>query len=127
MSHGIDGRSAGARRWSRIYSEITAAIGGEPRLSMLQVQMARRAATLVVLCENMEAKVASEANSMSAADPSLADCYIRAVGALTRSLRTLGLKPTIGPNGDDGTLEKWLSTKALGRTRKVLKPGVSGL
>ena len=52
-----DGRSGGAKRFKEILAELLADIGGRP--SERQLQLARRAATLSILAENLEAQLAT--------------------------------------------------------------------
>jgi hypothetical protein len=54
----IDQRSIQARRWRDVSAQITADLGGEP-LSEAQRQLVRRATTIAVQCEVMEAEAAN--------------------------------------------------------------------
>ena len=80
---GTDGRSALARRWRDIASQLTADIGGDP--SEAQSLIARRAATLGVWCEQCEAGLAGGGELDIIA-------FTTATNALRRLLADLGLE-----------------------------------
>lgn len=81
----VDGRSAAARRFRDVLSEICSDLGGSESLSEAQRQLARRAALMSVEAEKMEAAaVAGEAFDLDAFG-SLSD-------RLGRCLNRLGLK-----------------------------------
>ena len=93
----VDGRTAGARRWRDLYADLSGALGGEAHLSTVEIQRLRRAATITLLCEQMESVIATKAGS----DTNLIDVYIRATSSLARVLRSLGLDISVEPGGDD--------------------------
>lgn len=80
---GTDGRSALARRWRDIASQLTADIGGDP--SEAQSLIARRAATLGVWCEQCEAAL-TKGGSLDIV------AFTTATNALRRLLTDLGLE-----------------------------------
>ncbi len=80
------GDNAWARRFRDLYAEIVADIGADAdALSEGQRQLARRCATLSILCERMEAKVAA-GTEVDAGE------YGALVDRLGRCLQRLGLK-----------------------------------
>lgn len=82
---GVDQRSAIARRFRDVLSEIVSDMGGGEGLSEGQRQLARRAATICVQCERMEAQAASgEEIDM--------ELYGRLADRLGRTFQRLGLK-----------------------------------
>lgn len=97
---GTDGRSALARRWRDVASQLTADIGGDP--SEAQSLIARRAATLGVWCEQCEAELAQGGTLDIVA-------FTTATNALRRLLADLGLERRardVTPN-----LSDYLATK----------------
>ena len=57
---GIDGRTAGARRYREVLSELCAEITKQARpLTMAEQMLARRAAFIAIWCENAEARMAN--------------------------------------------------------------------
>ncbi|EJW11717.1 hypothetical protein A33M_2914 [Rhodovulum sp. PH10] len=80
---GVDGRSAAARRYRDLIGEMRRDVGGDP--SAAQEAIIRRAATLVVWCEQAEAAFAQgEALDIAA--------FTTAANALRRLLADLGLE-----------------------------------
>lgn len=74
-----------ARRFRDVLGEITSDLGGTPELSEGQRQLARRAATIALECEKLEAKaVAGEAIDL--------DLYGQMTDRLGRAFGRLGLK-----------------------------------
>jgi len=74
-----------ARRFRDVLAEITSDLGGAPELSEAQRQLARRAATIALECEKLEAKaVAGEAIDL--------DLYGQLTDRLGRTFGRLGLK-----------------------------------
>jgi hypothetical protein len=51
----VDGRSALARRFRDVLTEISGNLGGSERLSEAERQLARQAATISIICERLEA------------------------------------------------------------------------
>jgi hypothetical protein len=80
-----DGRGPWARRWRDVLAEITSDLGGPDLLSEAQRQLARRAATISVMCERLEGQ-AAEGNEIDL------DVYGTLTDRLGRALQRLGLK-----------------------------------
>ena len=80
---GVDGRSAGARRYREIVHQLESDAGGDP--SGAQQAIIRRAATLAVWCEQAEAAFANGADLDIAA-------FTTATNSLRRLLADLGLE-----------------------------------
>jgi hypothetical protein len=55
-----DGRGPWARRWTDLLQQIIADIGGPSGLSEGQRQLARRAASISVMCERLEGEMAAD-------------------------------------------------------------------
>ena len=85
---GVDGRSLWARRLRDLIENHTADLGGEDRISEAERSIVRRAATLTVELERLEAKFAL-AGEAAAAD---LDLYQRTAGNLRRLLEAVGLE-----------------------------------
>ena len=81
----IDGRTLIARRFRDVYAAITGDLGGAGDLSEGERQLARRAASLSVQAELIEARLV-RGEQVETED------YVRLVNALTRTLTTVGLK-----------------------------------
>jgi hypothetical protein len=84
---GIDGRGQWIRRCKDIIADLTSDRGGVSELSAAEASLIRRAATMSVELEALEARFA-EAGQASAAD---LDLYGRTTGNLRRVLETLGI------------------------------------
>lgn len=80
---GVDGRSAGARRYREIVHQLESDAGGDP--SGAQQAIIRRAATLAVWCEQTEADFAN------GGDLDI-QSFTTATNALRRLLADLGLE-----------------------------------
>ncbi len=81
----VDGRSVAARRFHDILQQIHADLGGADLLSEGQRQLCRRAATMSMHCELMEAEaVAGRAFDI--------DCFGQLTDRLGRCLQRLGLE-----------------------------------
>jgi hypothetical protein len=99
----VDGRSAEARRWNDLHSALAMELGGEYALSTANRQLLRRAATLALLAEDLEAQLV-------AGEPIDPVDYSRVAGALDRILRRLGIKrpaPLAPPSSE--TLEQYVA------------------
>ncbi len=83
---GVDGRSAWVRRARDVLAERVADLGDDP--SEAEMALAKRAAVLVTELERREVAMA-QAGEANAAD---LDLHIRAIGALGRVLKTIGIK-----------------------------------
>jgi hypothetical protein len=82
----IDQRSLAARRWRDVYDQIAADLGGD--LSMAQTQLVRRAATIAVQCELIEAMMATG----QSIDINTMNIYGQLTDRLGRTLQRLGIK-----------------------------------
>lgn len=80
---GVDGRSAVFRRYRDILASLIADMGGDP--SEAQLQIARRASSLAVWCEEQDA-IAANGTSLDIA------AYTTASNTLRRLLADLGLE-----------------------------------
>ena len=80
-----DGSTRWARRWRDLCANFAADLGGSEHLSEAQASLIRRASTLSVQLESMEA-------SLSVDQPIDLDLYNRAAGGLRRILESLGLE-----------------------------------
>jgi hypothetical protein len=80
-----DGRGPWARRWTDLLQQIIADIGGPGGLSEGQRQLARRAASISIMCERLEGEMAASVEVDLALYGMLTD-------RLGRVLERLGLK-----------------------------------
>jgi hypothetical protein len=87
FAQGGDGRGAWVRRWRDLTELHIADLGPESSLSEGQLSLCRRAATIEVQLEQMEA-------AMSLGDPVEFDVYNRGAGNLRRILESIGLERT---------------------------------
>ena len=94
----VDGRRQGPRRWRDAYASLTESLGGEAFIDPLMVQKCRRAASFIVVLENMETRIAKDSRDL---DNGFVDIYIRGVSSLSRVLRSLGLEVAVEPGGQD--------------------------
>jgi hypothetical protein len=85
---GVDGRSPWVRRAKDLISEALADLGGFDNTSAAERSIVRRAATLTVELERLEARFAT-AGEASADD---LDLYQRTAGNLRRLLEAVGLQ-----------------------------------
>jgi hypothetical protein len=85
LGSNADGRSAAARRFKDILQQILADLGGTDILSEGQRQLCRRAATLSIQAESMEADAI-------AGKPFDTDLYGQLTDRLGRCLQRLGLE-----------------------------------
>jgi len=83
LLHGIDGRSAVARRFRDVFAQIVIDLGGAEFVSEGQRQLAKRAAGLTVRCEWFEAAMARN-EEVSDSD------YVRLTNATARIFSALG-------------------------------------
>jgi hypothetical protein len=84
----VDQRSAFARRYRDVLAAHVADFGGPDNISEAERSLIRRATTITVALERLEAKFAENDGDASAKDLLL---YQRSAGALRRILQTLGL------------------------------------
>ena len=83
LIQGADGRTAVARRFRDVYSEIVRDLGGDDQISEAERQLIRRAASLSVYAETIEAKLAQGEDVDS-------DEWVRISNVLTRVLGAIG-------------------------------------
>jgi hypothetical protein len=86
---GVDGRNAWARRCRDIIREHLADLGGPANTTAAERSLVRRAATLTIALEQLEAKFAAAEGVVSHTD---LDLYSRGTGHLRRVLESLGLQ-----------------------------------
>jgi hypothetical protein len=103
---GIDGRSAWMRRFRDLFEAHVSDLGGEGEISEAEKSIARRAATLAVECERMEALFATA----GAATADELDLYGRTANSLRRLLESTGLKRR--PKDVTPTLTEFLADHA---------------
>ena len=82
---GVDGRSVIARRFRDLVAAIVEDLGGAEAITEGELQLVRRAASLCVQCELLEAEAARGADLE-------VDSYVKLVNALNRTLGSIGLK-----------------------------------
>jgi hypothetical protein len=85
---GVDGRSAWVRRCKDVIAEHLSDMGGLDNTSAAERSIIRRASTLTVELERLEAKFATE----GAASDSDLDLYQRTAGNLRRLLEAVGIQ-----------------------------------
>lgn len=85
----VDGRSGWMRRLRDLIADHVSDLGGQDALSTAEMALVRRASMLCLQCEMMEA---SWAENEGVAGTRQIDNYQKCVGALRRTLQTLGLK-----------------------------------
>ena len=101
VDESVDGRSAAARRFRDVLSEITGDLGGPDHMSEGQKQLARRCALMAVECEKLEAKSV-------AGDPIDLEAYGKLADRIGRAFQRLGLKRVARPGT---TLAEYLAAK----------------
>lgn len=79
---GIDGRTAEARRWRDVHAELAEALGHEPGVA--ERALLRRATSLTVCCERLDADLAR-------GEPVDPDRLVRLSNGLGRAFMALGL------------------------------------
>jgi hypothetical protein len=93
---GVDGRSPWARRLRDLIALHVSDLGGRDAVSTAELSIVRRAATLTVELERIEARLAaaSEAGDANDAAATAADLgmYVTTSNALRRLLETVGLQ-----------------------------------
>ena len=90
LLHGLDHRSAWARRLRDLIAASVADLGGPDNVSNHELILIRRAAMLALQCELQEQVWAKERDGQ--AGPKSLDLYQRTVGALRRTLESLGIR-----------------------------------
>jgi hypothetical protein len=85
---GVDGRSTWVRRLRDLIEAHVGDLGGDDRISEAERSIVRRAATLTVELERLEAKFAVAGE----AAPADLDLYQRTAGNLRRLLEAVGLE-----------------------------------
>lgn len=114
---GIDGRSLYARRFRDLIDLHSADLGGADRLSQAEQSLVRRAATLTIQCEQLEARFAEIETPATIAD---LDAFQRMSNTLRRLLTTLGTKrrqKTV-PN-----LNEYLASQPSRHRQRILEHG----
>ena len=86
----VDGRSMAARRFHDVLEQIMSDLGGADSLSEGQRQLARRAATMAMQCELMEAE------AVAGRDFDI-ECFGQLTDRLGRCFQRLGLKRVAKP------------------------------
>jgi hypothetical protein len=86
---GIDGRSTWVRRAKEVIAEHVSDLGGVDNCSAAERSLVRRASTLTVELERLEAKFASSENGASNLD---LEVYQRATNSLRRIFEVLGIQ-----------------------------------
>ncbi len=81
----VDGRSVEARRYREVYRHLVFAIDGDAELNEAQRQLIRRASTLIVESERMEATLAK-------GDQIDFETYCKLTNTLSRLFRSLGIE-----------------------------------
>lgn len=114
---GVDGRSTWARRLRDLIELHVGDLGGEAAVSAAERSIVRRAATLTVELERLEARfaVAGEASKDDL------DLYSRVAANLRRLLEAIGLERR--PRDVTPDLHSYLARKAAARPVDSFKPG----
>lgn len=108
----VDERSLVARRYREVLGSIVSDLGGNDAMSEAELILARRAASLVVVAEQYESRMA-DGGKLDL------DSYMPVVNTLMRLLSTLGLKRRpkhVGPS----PLEGYHAANANGRDADVV-------
>jgi hypothetical protein len=100
---GGDGRGGWTRRWKDLCEAHTNDCGGAPRLTEAKLSLCRRAATLEVQLEQLEAQM-SEGKDVDLAS------YAMVAGHLRRILESVGLGRAMKPTQ---TLDEYLASRPL--------------
>jgi hypothetical protein len=90
LDKSIDQRGAWARRLRDLISDHVSDLGGEDMVSSAEMALVRRCAMLTLQLELLEQRFANSENGE--ATPKALDAYQRTVGALRRTLESLGLQ-----------------------------------
>ena len=106
MVAGVDGRSTWARRLRDLIALHTADLGGPEGVSAAEASIIRRASTLTVELERLEARFAKDGE----ADPATLDQYQRTANSLRRLLEAVGLKRR--PRDVTPSIDEYLQAKA---------------
>ena len=84
----IDGRNAGVREFHRLADDFIAQLGGEAKLTLVEIQLVKAAAMQAVNLSLAQRQFLSDPTATTADQRSQ---YASDVGALDRTLRSLGL------------------------------------
>jgi len=107
---GGDGRGAWVRRWKDLTELHVGDLGGPDTLSEAQLSLCRRAATLEVQLEQLEATMSEGKDT-----PRQLDLYNRLSGNLRRILETIGLYRVARPiDAIDGILTRVAKRRGAG-------------
>jgi hypothetical protein len=107
----VDGRSVAARRFHDVLEQILADLGGAEHLSEGQRQLARRAATMAMQCELMEAE------AVAGRDFDI-DCFGQLTDRLGRCFQRLGLARRARPVNDGSD---FLVTQLIGYANEPIQ------
>jgi hypothetical protein len=107
---GVDGRSTWARRFRDVLELHVSDLGGEQAISEAERSIVRRASTLTVELERMEAQFATAGE----ADAAELDAYQRVSNTLRRLLEAVGLRRR--PRDVTPNLERYLAGRAAATT-----------
>jgi hypothetical protein len=107
LPRGLDARSARGRRWKEVHRSLVEATGGEDSLTESRRALIRRCASLVVLGEDLDARIVAG----DVVDPLE---VVRVSGQLSRTLRELGLLKNGDAGDEDETpsLSDYIASKA---------------
>jgi hypothetical protein len=104
---GVNGHSVWVRRAKEIIADSMSDAGGEANTTAAERSLIRRAATLTVECERLEARFATSDQS----DPADLDLYQKLSNTLRRLLTSLGLHQRRARNVGAATLSEYLSNR----------------
>lgn len=105
----VDERGAYCRRLRDLINDHISDLGGEDAITSSEAILIRRASMLTLQCELMESRWAT--NNEGEAGPKALDLYQRTVGALRRTLETLGIRRC--PKDITPTLTQYLAGKRV--------------
>ena len=91
-----------ARRFHDVLEQIMADLGGAGHLSEAQRQLARRAATMAMQCELMEAE------AVAGRDFDI-ECFGQLTDRLGRCFQRLGMEPLAGPGDATPSLQSYIA------------------
>jgi hypothetical protein len=104
---GVSGHSVWVRRAKEHIADSMSDLGGEANTTAAERSLVRRAATLSVELERLEAKFATAGE----ADPADLDLYQKLSNTLRRLLTSLGLHQRRARNVGAATLDEYLSNR----------------
>jgi len=104
----VDQRGAACRRLRDLINAHVSDLGGESEISSAEMILIRRSSMLCLQLEMMESRWATEREGE--ASPKQLDLYQRGVGALRRTLESLGLRRR--PRDITPSLDEYLASKS---------------